>query len=315
MSLRGIFAAACGTAIALAACTDLPRAPRDADAPLSRPAPFDETQPERSEVSLDLEAYFNRTQSGLLTRGLLRTDGGGPDAPYTSRTLVTNFEQLGLFQEYTTVAGKLIARKTPGVVHKWQVPVRIEPVFGTTVSPEKAIRDRTAITSYADRLARLTNHPIRAVSTGGNFKILILHEDERRRIGPLLREEIPSISQAVVSRVENLPRTTYCIVFAASPKDDGVYTRAIAVIRAEHPDLLRLSCIHEEIAQGLGLANDSPNARPSIFNDDDEFALLTSQDELLLRILYDRRLTPGMTADVARPVVEQIARGLLPAGL
>jgi hypothetical protein len=44
------------------------------------------------------------------------------------------------------------------------------------------------------------------------------------------------------------------------------------VIRAEHPDLLRLSCLHEEIAQGLGLPNDSPRARPSIFNDDEEFA-------------------------------------------
>ena len=31
----------------------------------------------------------------------------------------------------------------------------------------------------------------------------------------------------------------------------------------DDPDLLRLSCMHEEIAQGLGLANDSPLARPS----------------------------------------------------
>ena len=47
-----------------------------------------------------------------------------------------------------------------------------------------------------------------------------------------------------------------------SAGDSGTYTRAFAVIRAEHPDLLRLSCLHEEIAQGLGLANDSPRARP-----------------------------------------------------
>jgi hypothetical protein len=57
--------------------------------------------------------------------------------------------------------------------------------------------------------------------------------------------------------------------------NSGAYTRAVAVVRAEHPDLLRQSCIHEEIAQGLGLPNDSPAARPSIFNDDEEFALLT----------------------------------------
>jgi len=82
------------------------------------------------------------------------------------------------------------------------------------------------------------------------------------------------------------------------------------VIRSEHPDLLRLSCIHEELTQGLGLPNDSPRARPSIFNDDEEFALLTDQDELLLRILYNPALRPGMTAAEARPIVESLARRL-----
>ena len=88
----------------------------------------------------------------------------------------------------------------------------------------------------------------------------------------------------------------------------AAYRGAIAVIRAEQPDLMRLSCIHEEIAQGLGLANDSPYARPSIFNDDDEFALLTSHDEMLLAMLYDPRLEIGMRIDEARPTLRILAR-------
>jgi len=83
------------------------------------------------------------------------------------------------------------------------------------------------------------------------------------------------------------------------------------VIRAEHPDLLRLSCLHEEIAQGLGLANDSPTARPSIFNDDEEFALLTTMDEAMLRILYSPALRPGMDEAEARPIVESLAARLV----
>jgi hypothetical protein len=58
------------------------------------------------------------------------------------------------------------------------------------------------------------------------------------------------------------------------------------------------------------LANDSPRARPSIFTDDEEFALLTDQDELMLRILYNPALRPGMTLDEARPIVETLARRL-----
>ena len=90
-----------------------------------------------------------------------------------------------------------------------------------------------------------------------------------------------------------------------------MYNGAFAVVRAEHPDLLRLSCIHEEIAQGLGLPNDSPQARPSIFNDDEEFALLTRQDELMLKMLYSPELRPGMTEAEARPIVETLASRLL----
>ncbi|MFO1174145.1 MAG: DUF2927 domain-containing protein [Paracoccaceae bacterium] len=74
---------------------------------------------------------------------------------------------------------------------------------------------------------------------------------------------------------------------------------------------MRRSCFHEELAQALGLVNDSPAARPSIFNDNQEFAYLTRQDELMLRLLYDRRLRPGMTLDEARPIVGQIAAELM----
>ena len=89
------------------------------------------------------------------------------------------------------------------------------------------------------------------------------------------------------------------------------YGDAIAVIRSEHPDLLRRSCVHEEIAQGLGLGNDSPNARPSIFNDDDEFALLTTHDEMLLRLLYDPAVRAGMDAEQVRPIVRARAATLM----
>ena len=81
---------------------------------------------------------------------------------------------------------------------------------------------------------------------------------------------------------------------------------AIALIRSEQPDLMRQSCIHEELAQGLGLGNDSAVARPSIFNDDEEFALLTSHDEELLRLLYHPSLKPGMSLGQARPVIQRI---------
>jgi len=200
-----------------------------------------------------------------------------------------------------------VQRQTESRIHRWETPVRLEVEFGETVSPVKQLKDTDAVRTLARRLAVATGHPIRAVEGGGNFHILIVNEDERRALEPRLRELVPSITDSAVNTITALPRTSYCLVLAVTPRGDGVYTRAVAVIRGEHPDLLRLSCLHEEIAQGLGLSNDSPLARPSIFNDDEEFALLTSQDEAMLAILYDERLDPGMTGDESAPIVEEIA--------
>ena len=86
------------------------------------------------------------------------------------------------------------------------------------------------------------------------------------------------------------------------------YVPALAVKRAEHPPRIKLTCFHEEISQGLGLSNDSPNALPSVFNDNDNFALLTRYDEILLSILYYPSLNPGMTREAATPILPQIIK-------
>ena len=121
---------------------------------------------------------------------------------------------------------------------------------------------------------------------------------------------VPGIAPSSMRAILDLPSNQLCIVVAFSEAGKSTYSKAIAVIRGEHPDLLRKSCIHEELAQGLGLPNDSPAARPSIFNDDEEFGLLTTHDEMLLRMLYDPRLRNGMDAVEAAPIVRQIATEL-----
>ncbi len=264
------------------------------------------------DLSAELEAYYARVEDGLVSRGLLRTDGGGPDTPFSADDLVRNFERIALFEEYATVGGRIVAAQTESQIHKWMSPVRLELSIGPDVPEEKARRDREEVGRYAARLARVSGHPVGMVASGGNFHVLILTEAERRAFGPRLRELIPGISMAAVETVTNMSRQNYCLVFALDRGGSGVYSQAVAVIRAEHPDLLRLSCLQEEIAQGLGLSNDSPMARPSVFNDDEEFGLLTTHDEYLLRILYDPRIEPGMNADEAVPIARTIARELLP---
>lgn len=311
--LRGLPLAG-ALALSLAGCDEmgLSSSPTPQVRPVSLQIP-DAAPVPPSAASQDLARYYARVQSDLLTRGLLRTDGGGPDTPFSADDLARNFESIAFFDEYTTGSG--VSRRgsgTSGRLSRWNGPVRVQTEFGASVPLAQRDADKMRVDAYARRLAGITGHSISPVSRNGNFHVFVVGEDDTAFLQKRLLQLIPGISQTELDLFGNLPRSFYCLVVAVSgSRTPHQYTRAVALIRTEHPDLVRLSCIHEEMAQGLGLPNDSPAARPSIFNDDDEFALLTTHDELLLKMLYDPRLKLGMTADEARPAARIIARDLM----
>lgn len=281
-----------------------------AEVPDLRPAIQPEPRPARSDDSFAQERFYRQVETNLLTQGLLRSDGGGPDVPFTDEMLARNFMALAFSEEFADTGGIVQASGRPSTLHRWEVPITLEPVFGATIPKDAATRDRDVVTAYAARLSRISAHPISVVESGGNFTLFVLHDQDMVTIGPRLRARMPEISDSEIAFVESLPLETYCVVFTSDPANDGRIARAIAIVRAELPPALRTSCYHEELAQGLGLANDSDFARPSIFKDDDEFGRLTDHDEALLSILYHPRLTPGMTEDTAAPIVLSIARSL-----
>lgn len=275
--------------------------------PMAAPAPMTPETPQ----SAAARAYYGQVQQALLSQGLLRTDGGGEDTPFTDRMLAENFIRVALFDEYERSTMHTVQRQTKSELRRWQAPVRVALRFGNSVPADKRATDTARVGSYLARLASVTGHPISLNDQAPNFFLYIVSEDERADLGPALTAALPQLTPNDVAGVTQMPRSTYCIVYAQSEGNSGVYSRAFAVVRAEHPDLLRLSCIHEEIAQALGLPNDSPTARPSIFNDDEEFALLTRQDEMMLKILYNPALRPGMLLPEAQPIVETLAARLL----
>ncbi len=280
----------------------------------AKPAQEPTEMAEPSAESRALTAYYEGLQASLLAQGLLRGDGGGPDTPFTDTILARNFVRIALFNEYVDDSDFQRPRSTISTLRRWDGPIRMSIEFGDLVPPDQRLRDLNAVTTFAARLSRLTGVPITFTDRDPNFRVLFLHEEERRAYAATLRDLIPSMSQATLSTFENLPRDQLCVVIGTFEAGRSNYNKAVAMIRAEHPSLMRTACIHEELAQGMGLANDSPAARPSIFNDDEEFALLTRHDELLLQMLYDPRLQTGMDAATAAPIARQIARDYLAAG-
>jgi len=73
-------------------------------------------------------------------------------------------------------------------------------------------------------------------------------------------------------------------------------------------------CIHEEMAQALGPANDLYRLSDSVFNDDNFHSIVTPFDMLMLRALYDRELSSGMPRQVVAGRIVGILDRINPGG-
>lgn len=301
----------------LAGCTALPgllgaddpRAPASL-APAASPAPRPAARPDAgvAPAQSPLGQYYARLEAEYRSRGLLRTDDGSRDAPVSAGRLAAIWTEVALREEH--FGGRA---PSPAPLRRFTAPVALQIEFGPSVPAAMRTADRAQVGALAARLALAARHPIRLLpqgAGGANFHVLVLTEDERRAAGPRLAALVPGIDEGAVRLIVDMPREVHCLALSFARGGGAALTEAVAVIRAEHPDLTRLACYHEEIAQGLGLAADSPRARPSVFNDDQEFALLTALDLLMLRLHYDPRLSPGLREREAAPIALAIASEL-----
>lgn len=257
-----------------------------------------------------LRKFYAAAEVGLRRAGLLRTDTAPADAPFTVDDLVANFERIALYDEYSVTAGRYVARQTRTHLRRWEGLVRVAVISGASTPTATRTRDLREVTRYTARLAELTGADMEmAPEEDANLLVMFLSRSERAEFAATLPDWYPGIDKAVIDAFLNSPINIFCAAFAFPIEGRrGVYGRSLILVKSEHGNLMRKSCIHEEMAQAMGLSNDSRKARPSIFNDDEEFALLTAHDEILLQMLYDPRLKAGMFAREVLPLLPDIAR-------
>jgi len=256
------------------------------------------------------EAEFAQWDADLRAAGKLRADRAPIDAPYSRRDLVDGFAKVGFGSEFEIVDGDYVALGTDETapLTRWTGPI------GYALYGAVGAEDRRSLDDLAARLSRATGLRIAPRETAPNMMIFVLGAADREAVGTRF-----------AGSDDYLPLRPLFDAWAADPgwpcaaefyftpphEPDGfsIYF-AVIYIRAEVTGLSRRSCLEEEIAQSMGLARDDPSLRPSIFNDDEEFALMTEHDEALLRVLYDPRLRPGMRMSEAMPIVRRIVRDM-----
>jgi len=255
-----------------------------------------------------LVKYYERLEKQKLAVGLLRQDGGGSDTPFDSDDIARAFEKLAFFNEYSISQSTLKPNLTPVSLAKWNAPIYIATKFGSSVTPKEKKRNLKEVEDFSKNLSEITDHKIEMSEQNANMFVIFGNQEEV----PILIEEISFLSTQFDTQktkvLSKLPKDIQCLAMTSVKADtNGNIVFALIIIRSELPTLLKKACIQEEIAQGLGLSNDSHLARPSIFNDDYEFATLTEFDKILLKILYDKRLKSGSSFQNSSDIIKQIS--------
>jgi hypothetical protein len=184
-------------------------------------------------------------------------------------------------------------------VRKWTAPMRVA-IYAT--DPD---RYRPLVEPHLDLLRHLTGLDIRLVADSA--------PDQNLYILMLGRSQFYSYAQNHL-RPGKSPQTNTnlaCFGFFHADNSDRI-DQAFAVIPRDISDDEIRYCIVEEVTQNLGLPNDSSNANPTVFNDDEKYEDLTWQDQLFLRVLYDPRVRPGMSRAEFEPLARRILAELRP---
>ncbi len=275
--------------LALAACTDPVPAP---------PA-----------LSYDLGTYYAAAEAEIRAQGGMRTEYAPADATFSKDDLARDFMRIAMFDEYQTVNGSYVASEAPSNLRRYDRPVLVRVVNGGSTAESDAQFNATAVAQFTRRLARITGLDMRIANEGerANMVVFFLSRNEQPHIARQLGRYVTAPPHEVEDAFANSSVDLLCAAFSLSnERTPDSYRSSVILIKSEHSIAQRNACVMEEMAQALGLTNDSRAARPSIFNDDEEFAALTHHDELLLRILYDPRLQSGMPPAVVRPLLPTI---------
>ncbi|MEP4769109.1 MAG: DUF2927 domain-containing protein [Roseibium sp.] len=152
------------------------------------------------------------------------------------------------------------------------------------------------------RFIREIDQRVRGLSTGfavnpaeANFEIYVV---DRRQYEPVVKTDVYKNPRARVPG--------RCLVRVVSGKK-GI-KRSSAVIVSDEGEFLFRRCLVEEVLQGLGPMNDDENLTHSVFNDSSRHSRFTVFDQIILNMLYDPRIKPGMSSKQTRDVLPLIVR-------
>lgn len=252
---------------------------------------------------------MRKSGGGLVfAAGLLLTACAAPAPPPADpaeQSLLTDFRHVAYGSERPVLGKNGAARPRRDHLAKWDIPIRAAFVGDA----EEAYREE-ARRHLAD-LGGLTGLEI-AESGAANANLLIFFADDpfeaARRHRALYARRIadPRNFRDLLARMEQ-SATCFGFLWGGWPSGRTI-DFSVVFIRTGLGARTVKGCLVQETTQILGLMNDLAPDADSVFSDSGRQVDLTPQDRLMIRLLYDARLKPGMGWAEAEPLARAALR-------
>lgn len=199
---------------------------------------------------------------------------------------------VGFFEE-VVFGSELDKRLEALVVARWVDPLRISIKGQASPDHIKAVRHHLAALK---KMTGITFDKVSPPDKPANLTLLFLPAIEMSKL------KIKGVDPEIIKNAA-APLTCF---FLTSKKPPDTIVWGIIVINVQRTLEAIDHCLLEELVQSLGLPNDTDMLRPSIFSDKDRLLELSRSDEILLRTLYDERMTEGLDRESALNVARRI---------
>ena len=207
---------------------------------------------------------------------------------FTDAQITTGFMKIAFGAEYH-LAGRIDR------IRKYNVPVRIFVDGAARADRQKQIAKVTA--DIARRIPAL-DIAITPVRDGANMVVNLVRD---RDLDKAVRKFYGS------EKAREIRRSLDPQCLSGFRKNERYEIEHAEVILAvDAGDFVFLDCAYEEMLQSLGPINDTDAVPWTMFNDNVSMGFFDIYDQILLNILYDPRVKPGMSADEVRAILPEV---------
>jgi len=107
-----------------------------------------------------------------------------------------------------------------------------------------------------------------------------------------------------------IARTNPQCMTSVKSNPEGDIVRSVSFIIVDKSDGIFFDCAYHELLHAFGLSNHDQRNRWTTLNQKRMVGYLSVYDRALLTVLYDHRITPGMTVADARAVLPLVIKDL-----